>query len=289
MKIVMLIGNAPNQIALVQKVAEHFDIVGVLVETRRVKRGKTSPGKIVEKLLDRTLFMVIRSSWFSMLNHYRVHYGTLPEGLRVAHTENINDPAAEGFIREVRPDLLLVSGTRILRSNIIDLRPSYGILNLHTGLSPYVKGGPNCTNWCMAKRNYHMIGNTIMWLDAGIDSGNIISSAIVELDGSETLKEIHLKVMEEAHRLYLNCLELLVRFPEKCPSVPQESIAEGELFYSKQWGIRWKQALLWTVFSKNLKKEVDSGAYRAKVNGMTTVPLPDTAVATRKKDGQRGK
>ena len=35
----------------------------------------------------------------------------------------------------------------------------------------------------------YLIGNTIMWIDAGIDSGDLLPIEVVKFKGDETLKE----------------------------------------------------------------------------------------------------
>ena len=111
------------------------------------------------------------------------------------------------------------------------------ILNLHTGVSPYIKGGPNCTNWCLAN-NYYLIGNTIMKLDKGIDSGAIIATECTALDGNETLFELHHKVMEHGFNLYVKVISCYVKDKVALKSIPQDNISnKGNLFYTKDWTI----------------------------------------------------
>lgn len=135
----------------------------------------------------------------------------------------------------MRPDMVLVSGTDLLQQPLIDLMGRHGrVMNLHTGLSPYVRGGPNCTNWALALGGFDLIGNTVMWIDAGIDSGNLVATERTPLDGRETLGQLHLKVMEHAHDLYCRAYRRAADGDE-LPSVPQASIAKGRLFLSKDW------------------------------------------------------
>ena len=78
------------------------------------------------------------------------------------------------------------------------------ILNLHTGISPYIKGGPNCTNWCIATKQFEKIGNTIMWLDKGIDTGELLTTENTKFNSTDkSLLKIHMRVMNHAHDLYI--------------------------------------------------------------------------------------
>lgn len=174
-------------------------------------------------------------AWFEMQKKYAALYPD-PPAENIINVENVNDPATLKAIEELAPDLIIVSGTNLVGKRVIEAAQKRGgIVNLHTGISPYVKGGPNCTNWCLAKNWFHLIGNTVMWLDPGIDTGNIIATEQTPLDGNETLFELHWKVMEHAHSLYVEAVRRIAR-GENVLAVPQKSIAEGHDFYSVNWG-----------------------------------------------------
>ena len=181
--------------------------------------------------------------WRRLLARYRERFPEFPD-VETLTVENINCAETEELVNRSGAELVLVSGTRLVRERLLSLPIEKGILNLHTGLSPYVKGGLNCTNWCLSEGNFHLIGNTVMWIDAGIDSGNIVTTERVPLAGDETLDEIHWKVMEHAHQLYLDAVALLVNAPEICPSIRQESLGEGTTYYARSWGWRERRRLL---------------------------------------------
>ena len=110
-------------------------------------------------------------------------------------------------------------------------------MNLHTGISPYIKGGPDCTCWCLFLKEFSLIGNTVMWLDNGIDSGNIIATEQTILNGNESLVELKIKNMKHGHDLYLRAIE---RFYNKIPlkNIKQSSLSPHRLFLSKHWRLK---------------------------------------------------
>jgi methionyl-tRNA formyltransferase len=268
----LLCGNKPNQIALANKVALQFNLVGIVVENRNNK--KLTLAEIVAAIINKVLFFKIDHAWKNMQNYYLGRYSDFPARTEKVVTENINNDITIKFIEKIKPDLIMVSGTRLIKDELLSIQDKIKIVNLHTGLSPYVKGGPNCTNWCLAYDEPHLIGNTIMWLNSGIDSGNIISSETVEFSGSESFPEIHIKVMEAAHDLYLRCLSSIQLHPDKCPSVKQETIASGRIFKTKEWtfGMRWK--LLKNIVSNKFSRTVASEDYKSKRAKLFTVKLP---------------
>lgn len=86
-----------------------------------------------------------------------------------------SDPAEVSLMDGVRPDVVLVFGTGILREPLLS---AFGgrIINIHLGLSPYYRGaGTNF--WPLVNGEPEYVGATIHYLDAGIDTGPIISHA----------------------------------------------------------------------------------------------------------------
>ena len=75
-------------------------------------------------------------------------------------------------LEKINPDLILVYGTSIIKGEIIS-RFNGRILNVHLGLSPYYRGsGTNYFPFVNNEPEY--CGATYMFLDAGIDTGQII-------------------------------------------------------------------------------------------------------------------
>jgi methionyl-tRNA formyltransferase len=86
-------------------------------------------------------------------------------------------------MRALAPNLVLVFGTEILRDDMIaSFRGN--LINLHLGLSPYYRGsGTNF--WPLVNREPEYVGATIHYLDAGIDSGPIISHVRPEMRATD--------------------------------------------------------------------------------------------------------
>jgi methionyl-tRNA formyltransferase len=245
-KIVLWIGNEENQRALACKLADNFKIVGIVTETRSEKKSKVTLRKVVNKLFSMTFLRKVDRAWFGMKDEYARSFPYYPSVDRI-DVENINLEQVKKFTNSKSPDLVLVSGTRLVKQELLNIESRIGILNLHTGLSPYIKGGPNCTNWCISTSQFHLIGNTIMWIDAGIDSGDLICTEFTLFDGTENLLDIHFKVMEHAHEIYIKAVQFLESGEMK--RVPQVNIGSGRTYYSKDWGGIQKYKLI-----KNLPK-----------------------------------
>jgi methionyl-tRNA formyltransferase len=136
----------------------------------------------------------------------------------------------DGFIAELaglKPDLMVVVAYgQILPQRLLEV-PKHGCLNVHTSLLPKYRGAAPI-QWAIADGE-EFTGVTIMRMDAGLDTGPILSTrrtAILPADDSQTLHD----------RLAELGAELLV---ETIPGyvgrtiVPQPQPAEGASYAAK--------------------------------------------------------
>ncbi len=234
----MMCSSQGNQKSLSFKIQNSVGLDALIVCNHKVNY-LNSPFKLFLRLWGKIssllTFLIFRRVWFGMINYYDNSYKdfSIPPNLSVC---DINDPEVTDFISNFKPDLVVVSGTNLLKDNLIDEIHKFGkVMNLHTGISPYVKGGPNCTNWCLFLKEFYLIGNTVMWLDKGIDSGNIITTQRTPLIGNETLLELHIKVMNHAHLIYVSTIKSFVD-GNTLPNISQNQFDMKRLFLSKHWG-----------------------------------------------------
>lgn len=271
-RIVLWCDGGANQKALAHKVASRFELAGVVIEKRAVRRRLLSR-RTAKRIFERLFFAEADDCWRRLLARYQERFLEFPD-VETLTVENINCGETAELVRRSGATVVLVSGTRLVRERLLSLPLERGILNLHTGLSPYVRGGPNCTNWCLAEGNFHLIGNTVMWIDAGIDSGNIITTDFVPLTGDENLDEIQWKVMEHAHELYLDAVAVLIDSPETCPSIRQDSIGNGTTYYTRSWGWRQRKRLLTNLNNGLFRDAVTAPSFAHVKSRIRTVPLP---------------
>jgi Formyl transferase len=241
--IVLWCAGAANQKALAVKIAERFTLSGIVIDERSRAPARKKISQLPFLVWDRLRFRSIYSSWKKMQQYYGQVFLSWPD-VPILKVPDINSDETGEFTKKLQPGLIVVSGTALVKEKLLGTQASIGIINLHTGLSPYVKGGPNCTNWCIANNDWHLVGNTIMWLNAGIDSGNIIASECVDIRSSPNLFEVQKKVMEQAHDLYLRAINYLLHTQSPYNAVPQHSLGKGKLFLTKMWTVAERKRLL---------------------------------------------
>jgi folate-dependent phosphoribosylglycinamide formyltransferase PurN len=221
-------GEGASQRALAQRIHQTVPLARIA----RIDFAPTSLRRIFRSAVSGSLARSLRSAWFGMLRHFDERFPDWP-GVPTTIHSSANAPELAELVERERPDLILVSGTDLVKKATLD-RFATKVMNLHTGISPYIRGGPNCANWALAMGEFDLIGNTVMWIDPGIDSGAIITTERTPLTGREGLTELHIKVMDHAHDLYRRAVEAFAS-GRPLPSVPQKDIAKGRLFLTRHW------------------------------------------------------
>jgi methionyl-tRNA formyltransferase len=155
------------------------------------------------------------------------HIPALPQDVPTIVVDNINSAQTEEALDQFRPDIVCVNGTRLIRQPLLSRISELplGMINLHTGLSPYSRGG-NCNLFMLIERHPELVGITIHHIDRGIDHGDIIITSRPDMSPDDNFEIIDGK----AFRLGNECMVAAVRqlHDGKAQRVPQWT--EGKLF-----------------------------------------------------------
>ena len=105
---------------------------------------------------------------------------------------NLKDPAFQGQLRSLEPDLQVVVAFRMLPKEIWSL-PHLGTFNLHASLLPQYRGAAPI-NWVLINGETET-GVTTFFIDEKIDTGNLIFTEKITVHPDETAGELHDKLM----------------------------------------------------------------------------------------------
>ncbi len=151
---------------------------------KKVKRtmkqlGPIELSRLVLKKLRKKLVPKTKEKW-----HNDDFYRSYSD--KVYIVDNFNGGRCEQLLKEIEPDIIILGGSRIIRSNIINI-PRIGILNAHPGLLPKYRG-VDVIPWAI----YHgdPIGVTIHFIDEGLDSGGIVAQKIINITEGDTLDNL---------------------------------------------------------------------------------------------------
>jgi methionyl-tRNA formyltransferase len=133
----------------------------------------------------------------------------LGAGLRVLQPERVKDSGFIEALKELSPDIIIVVAYgQILPEEIINL-PAMGCINVHASLLPKYRGAAPI-NWCIINGESRT-GVTTMYMDKGMDTGDILLQRETEIGENETAGELHDRLAALGADLLLETLEGLQR------------------------------------------------------------------------------
>ena len=116
----------------------------------------------------------------------------LQAGIPVHQPRTLKDGAAAQTLRALAPEaVVVVAYGRILPPEVLAI-PRYGCINLHVSLLPKYRGAAP-VQWAVINGDA-MTGVTIMQMDAGVDTGDILRVAPVAICPEETAGELFERV-----------------------------------------------------------------------------------------------
>ncbi len=117
----------------------------------------------------------------------------------------VKNPEFVGVLRELNPDVIVVVAFgQILSKEILEI-PKYGCMNVHASLLPKLRGAAPI-QWAVIDGE-EKSGVTIMQMDAGLDTGDMLLKAEIVLDGKETGGSLHDKLTVMGGPLILEVLK----------------------------------------------------------------------------------
>ena len=130
-------------------------------------------------------------------------------GLPVFQPERIRRPESIEQLRSFGADLMVVVGYgQIIPQSIIDL-PRHGILNVHASLLPKYRGAAPI-QWAIASGETKT-GVTIMQIDAGLDTGDMLAKASTDIGPDETAPELSARLAALGAQLLIDTIGAIER------------------------------------------------------------------------------
>ena len=113
------------------------------------------------------------------------------------------------ILEEVSPDMIVVVAYgKILPKNVIDF-PPHGCLNVHVSLLPKYRGAAPMQRAIM--EGERETGVTIMYMDEGLDTGDIIEQKVFPINPTDDFEVIHDRSAEEGSALLIKVIDDIER------------------------------------------------------------------------------
>jgi methionyl-tRNA formyltransferase len=177
---VVFLGTPEFAVPSLQALASHHQVVAVFTQPDRPKgRGN--------KIIESPVKMAARAL-----------------SIPIHQPERIRKPPVSELLASFGANLMVVVGYgQIIPQNIIDL-PQHGILNVHASLLPKYRGAAPI-QWTIANGDRET-GVTIMQIDAGLDTGDILLTRSLAIGQDETAPQLSARLAGSGAELLLEAI-----------------------------------------------------------------------------------
>lgn len=185
-------------------------------------------------------------------------------GLPVCQPEKIKEQSFLEIFKELNPEMVVVAAFGQILPKFIIEYPPMQCLNIHPSLLPKYRGAAPL-NWQII-RGETKTGVTIMLMDEGMDSGDILMQEETEIGETETYGELHDRLAQLGAILLIKTIEQMVEGTAK--RKPQDESG--------------------VTFAPRLKKETGKINWQANVSDIVNLirGLSPTPAAYTQLDGQ---
>lgn len=242
LRLMILCGRSARHLHVANALCRAGEAVAIVQETG----GEWSLKKTLKKLRPDNLF---RKVWRWLRDRRR--YAGNPEAKfffphsepRLDHPElvrevpHINHPEVVKLARELKPDLICVFGTSLIRGDLLS-EGRLGIINLHGGLSPEYRGA-DCTFWALYNGEPDKVGCTLHYIDAGIDTGRLVAHISPEVREDDSELVLFWRAVQDSAEVYAEAVARLAQ-GERLGAVQP---GKGRLYQVKDRGLRHERAL----------------------------------------------
>jgi methionyl-tRNA formyltransferase len=129
------------------------------------------------------------------------------KGLPILQPEKLKDPAFLEALAAWKADLFVVVGFRMLPEQVWAM-PKMGTFNLHAALLPQYRGAAPI-NWAVINGE-NITGVTTFMIDKNMDTGGIILRQDCRIGKTDTVGDVHDRLMELGSQLVLDTVEGLI-------------------------------------------------------------------------------
>ena len=164
----------------------------------------------------------------------------LDRGLQVLQPERARDEEFIQQLRALQPDLIAVTAYgQILPRSILDL-PRFGCINVHTSLLPKYRGAAPI-QWAILNDEAET-GVTIMKMDAGLDTGDILADEKAPIAAEDTSETLHHSLAEIGAQLLVRTIPDYVAGKIQPRPQPSEGATYAPKIKKEDGRLDWNQS-----------------------------------------------
>ena len=174
----------------------------------------------------------------------KLHFSPVKQ-LAVAHEipvlqpGKLSDPQAFQDLTALEPELIVVTAYgQILRPQVLDL-PRFGCINVHASLLPRWRGASPITAAILA--GDPVTGVTIMQMDAGMDTGPIVSQRAASILSTDTTASLGERLGQMGAELLIETLPCYIEGKILPKPQPEAGVTMSRLLKKEQARIDWQR------------------------------------------------
>lgn len=162
-------------------------------------------------------------------------------GLEVYQPRRIREQECVEYLKGLQPEVIIVAAFgQIIPKAILDL-PKYGCLNIHASLLPKYRGAAPIQRAIIDGEKE--TGVTMMRMDEGLDTGDMLTKVVVPIDAEETGGSLFDKLSEAGAQLMSETLKRLAVEEIPGEKQPAESPTSYAAMISREDGkIDWRDS-----------------------------------------------
>ncbi|GAA0100019.1 methionyl-tRNA formyltransferase [Paraclostridium bifermentans] len=145
-------------------------------------------------------------------------------------------------LKEMNPELIVVVAFgQILPKSILDI-PKYGCVNVHASLLPRYRGAAPL-NWVIINGE-EKTGVTTMYMDEGLDTGDMILKSEIPLDDEITAGELHDKMMIDGAKVLKETIDLIEKGEAPREKQSNENTCYSPIMNKSLGNIDWNKSAI---------------------------------------------
>jgi methionyl-tRNA formyltransferase len=141
-----------------------------------------------------------------ILREFSMEIGPISEEI-VTHVDSVNDGSSIDTLKQFKPDLVLLCGTRIVARRVLESVPAT-FINIHAGITPLYRG-VHGAYWALVQQQPDACGVTVHLVDPGIDTGSILAHDLIHPSSSDTFATYPLLQLGAGLRLLKEVIQRL--------------------------------------------------------------------------------
>jgi len=163
----------------------------------------------------------------------------LNAGLPILQPERAGDEQFLGDIRSLQPDLVAVAAYGQLLPKALLEVPRFGCLNVHTSLLPKYRGAAPI-QWAILN-DEEQTGVTIMKMDAGLDTGDILGQASTPIYSTDDSQTLHDRLADLGANLLVQIIPAYVQGKLQPKPQPAKGVSYARKINKADGRIDWVQ------------------------------------------------